>query len=391
MSVLWRGHDAVLGRSVAIKVLADGYAGDVAFRERMRREARAAARLCHPQVATVFDFGEHAGAPYMGMELIDGPSLAEQLRAGPLPWRRALAVCADVAAGLAATHAAGLVHHDVKPGNVMLGTTGAKLVDFGISAEIGELSQPARHGALFGTPAYVAPERLTGGPARPASDVYALGLLLYRTLTGRLPFEVSTRAELLRAHLQRQPRPLPHLRGLPEGVRKLLLRCLAKDPTARPSAAELARAWSRAAERPEHPVRPRMLTLGTVAATALVLSVAVADSSGFSGGAADRPAWRSRPAVRAALATEARCAVSYRVTADDGRQFAGTLTVRNTGTSPIPASTLAFTVARAGTVVVPAPALDRGAARVLPFQGRHDGGDPAPARFVLGATICEQH
>src|SRR2546421_6100010 len=114
----------------------------------------------------------------MVMELIDGPSLAERLRTGPVPWRQAVAICAEVAAALAAVHEAGLVHRDVKPGNVMIGTSGAKLVDFGISAEIGESSDPAPDGCVLGTPAYVAPERLTGGPAVAASDVYALGLLL---------------------------------------------------------------------------------------------------------------------------------------------------------------------------------------------------------------------
>src|SRR5205823_3575092 len=109
------------------------------FRERMRREARAAARLGHPHVDTVYDFGEQDDVPYMVMELIDGPSLSELLYDGPLPWRRALRYCAEVAAALAAVHDAGLVHRDVKPGNVMIGPAGAKLVDFGISAEIGGL------------------------------------------------------------------------------------------------------------------------------------------------------------------------------------------------------------------------------------------------------------
>src|SRR6266545_4144026 len=132
-------------------------------------------------------------------EVLDGPSLADELRTGPLPWPRALPVCADVAAGLGAAHAAGLVHRDVKPGNVMLGSTGAKLVDFGISAEIGESYDPAPDGSVLGTPAYVAPERLTSGPALAASDVYGLGLLLYRTLTGRLPWDVESRGQLLHA------------------------------------------------------------------------------------------------------------------------------------------------------------------------------------------------
>jgi len=250
MSVVWHARDEVLDRPVAVKVLADGYASDLAFRERMRREARAAARLCHPQVNTVYDYGETPdGVPYMVMELIDGPSLADELRTGPLPWPRALPVCADVAAGLGAAHAAGLVHRDVKPGNVMLGSTGAKLVDFGISAEIGESYDPAPDGSVLGTPAYVAPERLTSGPALAASDVYGLGLLLYRTLTGRLPWDVESRGQLLHAHLMRDPAPLPRLPGLPGEVGALVRHCLAKDPADRPTAGQLADDLARAVDR----------------------------------------------------------------------------------------------------------------------------------------------
>ena len=347
----------------------------------------------------------------MVMELVDGPNLADVLRAGPLPWRRALATCADVAAGLAATHAMGLVHHDVKPGNVMLGTTGAKLVDFGISAELGEPSEPAPDGSVLGTPAYVSPERLRGGPASPAADVYALGLLLYRALTGRLPWDVTNRDELLRAHLLCEPAPLPHLRGVPDSVGDLLRRCLSKDPDERPAAAELVGELRRAAQERRrlpgvipvlfgHTARARFLSIGALVATGLLLGGTVVRTP-------DQPlaaaAWRSRPPVPATATTPAAsCQVTYQVTRDDGRRFAGTLTLRNTGTNPIPAATLGFTVPgdqalkgvgarwtqKGPQVAVPAPALDPGGMHVLQFRGTYHGANPLPMRFSLGTATC---
>ncbi|OLB80023.1 MAG: hypothetical protein AUI14_08435 [Actinobacteria bacterium 13_2_20CM_2_71_6] len=427
MSVVWRGYDDVLGRPVAVKVLSEGYACDAAFRERMRREARAAARLSHPQVNTVYDFGEDADAPYMVMELMGGPSLADELHDGPLLWYDAVAICADIAAGLASAHAAGLVHRDVKPGNVMLGLTGAKLVDFGISAEIGEPHDPAPDGTVLGTPAYVSPERLTGGPAQAASDVYALGLVLYRTLAGRLPWDVDTRTGVLRAHLLTKPAPLPPVPGLPREVARLCQRCLAKDPAARPDAGELARVWARAVtDRTETTVPlPGFGRRGTRAmrtvrglahgrrrlgflATGIGLLTALAMITAFAS-APDRPSTADpvKQAVeqtRAVLdAVPASCSVIYRVRSDDGRAFAGDLTVRNTGSDAIPDSTLIFTISgdqlvsgsgapwtQDGTAVrVRAGPLAPGAQVVLPFQGTYHGTNALPGRFSLGDTECD--
>jgi serine/threonine-protein kinase len=240
-SAVWRGWDEHLGRTVAIKVLGPEREGS-----ELAREARAAARLSNPHVGTVYDYGEtDDGSAYLVMEFIDGPSLAQRLKSGVLSWRAAVELCADVADGLCAVHAAGLVHRDVKPANVMLCPTGAKLVDFGISAEIGESADEAPDGCVVGTPAYVAPERLAGSPAMPAADVYALGLLLYRALTGWLPWDVDSRSAVLRAHLMTEPAPLPPIPGLPAEVAQDCVRCLAKDPLRRPSAPELAESWSR--------------------------------------------------------------------------------------------------------------------------------------------------
>ncbi len=410
MSVVWRGHDEILGRSVAVKVLAEGYVSDGAFRERMRREARAAARLGHPHVDTVYDFGQHQDVPYMVMELIDGPSLSDELHKGPLSWRRAVGICGEIASALAAVHDAGLVHHDVKPGNVMIGSSGVKLVDFGISAEIGECHDPAPDGCVLGTPAYVAPERLTGGPAQVASDVYALGLLLYRMLTGRLPWEVDTRAELLRAHLVRKPAPLPRLPGMPDEVGHLIGRCLAKDPADRPDARRLAYAWDRAAENTSR-IRTVLPALSPLygfrrrgLATAGALAVAGVATLGVLGGGSSQSSVAAfRQPARAALETVPACQVTYQLRSDDGQAFAGDLTLRNTGTQALPDTTLVFLVhgdqrvtgtgaqwIQDGTAVrVRAAALAPGAQQILPFHGTYHGTNPMPAQFSIGETPCE--
>ncbi|HEX7745947.1 MAG TPA: serine/threonine-protein kinase, partial [Micromonosporaceae bacterium] len=243
MSVVWRGYDEVLGRQVAVKVLAARLATDRAFRHRIRLEAQAAARLCHPHITNVYDYGESRRrsltVPYVVMELIHGETLAARLRrTGSMPWEEAVTTGAEVASALAAAHARGVVHRDVTPGNVMLTPTGAKVLDFGISAVTGD-SDRGPDGSLLGTPAYLAPERLDRGQVSPASDVYALGLLLYRALTGHLPWEAPTTTQMLRAHLYVEPAPMPAVPSLPDDVAQLCERCLAKDPAARPSSAEV--------------------------------------------------------------------------------------------------------------------------------------------------------
>jgi len=245
MSVVWRGFDEVLGRQVAVKVLPPSTSTDPAFRRRLRAEAQAAARLSHPHITNVYDYGEATTVdgepvPYVVMELVDGESLAAVLaRSRRLPWPAAVRIASEVAAALAAAHARGIVHRDVTPANVMLTPAGAKVVDFGISALIGE-NDIDPDGSLLGTPAYLAPERLEGGQVSPATDVYAVGLLIYRTLIGQLPWDVGTTTALLRAHQYTEPEPLPAVEGLPRAVSALIARCLEKRPSDRPSSAELA-------------------------------------------------------------------------------------------------------------------------------------------------------
>ncbi|MET8368445.1 serine/threonine-protein kinase [Micromonospora profundi] len=241
MSAVHRAYDEVLERDVAVKVLVVSGAHG---RRRIRAEAKAAARLSHPHVTNVYDYGESpldgVLVPFVVLELLDGHTLEQRLDAGPLPPRAGLRVCAEVASALAAAHAQGLVHRDIKPGNVMLTPDGAKMLDFGIAAAIGD-PEIDFEGRLLGTPAYLAPERLAAGEVLPASDVYALGLLLHRVLTGRLPWAAEAQVGMLRASEHVEPDPLPDIDGVPAEVQRLYRWCLAHDPTDRPPATEAAR------------------------------------------------------------------------------------------------------------------------------------------------------
>jgi eukaryotic-like serine/threonine-protein kinase len=280
MSVVWRAFDEVLGRPVAVKLLAPGLLDDPASRELIRAEAHTAALLSHPNITAVYDYGESIG-PFVVMELIDGKSLEDHIEHVLPPWPDTVMIGAQVAAALAAVHARGLVHRDIKPANVMLTTGGVKVVDFGISAIVGDLVDPRGHD-LLGTPAYIAPERLKGAPATAATDVYALGVLLYKTFTGKLPWKTATTAEMLRAHYHQPPEPMPRVAGLPHAVRQLTLACLAKEPGERPTADEVARrlfAVKRPTGRPSRMVRAGVATVG-VAAAVLVFFTSCSDRPG---------------------------------------------------------------------------------------------------------------
>jgi tRNA A-37 threonylcarbamoyl transferase component Bud32 len=244
MAVVWRARDQVLGRTVAVKLLAGRHVDDPQSRELIRAEARAAAALSHPNIAQVYDYGEsHEDdrcLPYVVMELVRGGTLEQRMAAGPLPPRFAMRVSAEVAAALAAAHSDGLVHRDVKPANVMVTPVGAKVVDFGIAAAIGPAATHGDDFEVLGTPAYLAPERLTSDAVEPACDVYALGVLLYRLLSGHSPWTADTTTQMLTAHIYIEPTPLPQLPEVPDYVTTLCNRCLSKDPTLRPSAREAA-------------------------------------------------------------------------------------------------------------------------------------------------------
>ncbi|MCK6491706.1 MAG: serine/threonine protein kinase, partial [Planctomycetes bacterium] len=228
-----------LDRLVALKVMALDVAADASLRRRWANEARALASLDHPQVVRVLASGEEAELPYLAMELLEGGSLAEELAGLRLAGRRhpplaALELALQAARGLAAAHAAGLVHRDVKPGNLMRAGDGAlKVVDFGLVRFAGEAALTVA-GSALGTPAYMAPEQGRGESCDARSDVYALGCVLYELLTGRPPFAADTPEGLVFQHGFAEPE-LPRRTdpAIPAGLEQVCLACLQKDPSRR--------------------------------------------------------------------------------------------------------------------------------------------------------------
>ncbi|WP_370144586.1 protein kinase [Streptacidiphilus sp. EB129] len=247
MGEVWRAWDEVLGRPVAVKLLLPGV-GDPLAAARFRQEAQTAARLSHPHVVSVYDFGEDLGRLYLVMELVEGRTLADHLTArGALSPAEVADIGAQAAAGLAAAHREGVVHRDVKPGNLLLATDGVvKVADFGIARFADETTSALTSaGMVLGTSIYLAPERALGRPAGPSSDVYALGCVLYELLVGRPPFQADTAPGLLFQHVEAVPTAPAELRGgLPAGFSDRLMRLLAKDPDHRPSADQVAQ-WLR--------------------------------------------------------------------------------------------------------------------------------------------------
>ncbi|MEU8662083.1 serine/threonine-protein kinase [Actinoplanes philippinensis] len=430
MSVVWRAHDEVLGRDVAVKVLSPALARDPARLADIRDEARAVARLRHPGIVEVYDYGEAGGLPYLVMEVAEGRTLAQLLTGGALPWPTAVVICAQVAAALAAAHDRSVVHRDVKPANVVVSGARVKLLDFGISAVSGADDRAAGH--LLGTPAYLAPERLEHGVARPATDVYALGLLLYRALAGRLPWAASTATQMLRAHRYREPAGLPPVAGLPAEVAELCRRCLAKDPAYRPAAAEAAETLAAAVsmdpailalpgappERtPEHPAGPtatvaisatphrRILILSgiTVLAAGAVAAVALPTDSAGPVARAAMPAVSAPASPSAASGPGKReCAVGFVVATADGR-FTTKVSVANTGDVPIPAAALTFTLPadqrladgtpgawrqKGRTVTSRLTGLAPGHDHTATVRGTSRGAAAPPRDFHLDGTAC---
>jgi serine/threonine protein kinase len=238
MASVYRARDTSLGREVALKVLAENLTGDEDLRKRFLREARLAARLSHPNVVSVYDVGEEEdGRPYIVMELVDGETLAER---GRVPPDEARALTLEAARGLAHAHEAGLIHRDIKPGNLLVRVDGTiKIADFGI-ARAAETTALTQAGTVLGTAAYLAPEQALGEEVTPAADVYSLGAVLYELMTGRPPFEFDSLADL--AEKQRAMAITPVRELAPEAPRDLedlVMRCLARNPAYRPSAAEL--------------------------------------------------------------------------------------------------------------------------------------------------------
>lgn len=227
MGQVWRGRDTLLDRPVAVKVLRDQFAGDPAFLARFRAEAQHAALLHHPHIAVVFDYGEVQPDPrtppvaYLVMELVEGESLADVLRReGALDAPRTLAMLRQAADGLAAAHAAGVVHRDVKPANLLVAPDGTvKITDFGIARSAASAALTGT-GQVIGTAQYLSPEQAMGTGAGPASDVYALGAVGYECLAGRRAFEDESPVQVALKQIREEPAPLPP--GIPPAARGLV-------------------------------------------------------------------------------------------------------------------------------------------------------------------------
>ncbi|MGI8421086.1 MAG: serine/threonine-protein kinase [Gaiellaceae bacterium] len=300
MALVLRAHDEELHRPVAVKLLSDAFVDDPSLRGRFVREARLAARLGHPNVVAVFDAGEEDDQPYIVMELVEGRTAADLET--PLTPSEVVALGVQACAGLAHAHAAGLVHRDIKPQNLLVRDDGTlKIADFGI-AHATEATRLTEIGTILGTAAYLAPETLLGEEVGAPADVYGLGAVLYELLTGRPPHVFTTLPELAR---QRADEPVTPVRDLvpavPEPVEDAVMRALARNPRFRPDAAELGRALdgSPASEAPTRRLavqRPdrRWLLPALAGATLLAVMLAVALTRG--GG---KPKPVTRPAVPA--------------------------------------------------------------------------------------------
>lgn len=241
MGEVWRGTDEVLGRTVAIKIMLPSLLDEPGFAERFRAEARTMARLTHPGVVNIYDYNSDGQSAFLVMEYIDGDPLSRTLaRVGRLTAARTMALIAQAADALQAAHDAGIVHRDVKPGNLMVRANGTLvLTDFGVARS--DLAGITGTGMLLGTASYLSPEQAAGQVATPASDVYGLGVVAYQCLAGRRPFEGDNPLEIAMKHIQSLPPPLPA--DIPPAVVDIVMRALAKDPADRwPSAAALAEA-----------------------------------------------------------------------------------------------------------------------------------------------------
>jgi len=372
MGEVWLAEDNVLHREVAVKYLKREYADDTDFHDRFLNEARAAASLHHPGIATVFDFGESQaedGLPYLVMEYVPGRPLSEILATETLSPERARDLVLQAATALSEAHSRGLVHRDIKPGNLMVTDDGTvKITDFGI-ARAGDGAPLTATGQILGTPSYLSPEQANGATATPASDVYALGVVLYECLTGVRPFIADSAVAVALAHLRE---PVPELpESVPGDLAEVVRNALAKDPAQRyPDAGALAVALggppasvggtqvldaAYLQTTVKGPVRDRRLLVGAIALLVLLLGTAAIVGATTGGNDTKTPAAPKKPSTvtlaaryyvdkplataTAALTTKHLVPVVGATVPNPGGHVAGTVAgISPTGAVPIGAS-----------------------------------------------------
>jgi eukaryotic-like serine/threonine-protein kinase len=236
MAVVYRAHDTMLERSVAIKILREDYSKDPSFLERFRQEAKAAANLSHPNIVTVHDFGLDRGQLFIVMEFVPGTDLKTLIKQkGRFSPEEALPLLIQACAGIGYAHRAGLVHCDIKPQNLLVTPDmRLKVTDFGIARVLSTIQPEEQSDVVWGSPQYFSPEQASGAAPSPASDVYSLGVIMYEMLTGTLPFHADTAAELAHLHLEAEPIALSEmLPDIPPALEQIQKKVLAKEPSQR--------------------------------------------------------------------------------------------------------------------------------------------------------------
>ncbi|WP_155371047.1 serine/threonine-protein kinase [Catellatospora vulcania] len=430
-ATVWHARDERLGRMVAVKLLSPAMLTDDLAVQRLGVEAQALARLRHRHIAEVYDYGVNRQdgqtvAAYLVMELIDGAAVRQAVaEGGRLPWPQAVRIAAQTADGLAAAHARGIVHRDIAPGNVLLTADGVKIIDFGLCASAGSEELDA-DGNLIGTPAYLAPERVDNQPVQPPADVYAVGVLLYRMLSGGLPWQADTPVGLLTAPHLRPPEPLPDIAGLPATVADIVIACLDLDPAVRPTAAQLADVLAAAAaaaegadspalsalpypdagtvthilpwRQPPAPARARRPAPSVIAAAVIVGGVAVSAGLWAFGGDPQSPPAAAGPAG----SMQPACAAVFQLQSDTGARFAATITVTNSTTDTRSPAQVSFDLPGDQRIVTGAHwrqtartvtdtgtrTLDPGARLSLPVAGTYRDTNPLPTAFRLDGLAC---